>query len=88
MEAEWTEGAAKDTGIPVHDKPFRLEATRGRGRTTPEPSRPERSVGRHGRDEAADASSRYGRWTGVRASIVAWKPSNAGGAKGRRKVDA
>ncbi len=25
---------------------------------------------------------------GVRASIVAWKPGNAGGAKGRRKVGA
>jgi hypothetical protein len=25
LEAEWTEGATKDTGIPVHDKPFRLE---------------------------------------------------------------
>ena len=26
LEAEWTEGAAKDTGIPVHDQPYRLEA--------------------------------------------------------------
>jgi hypothetical protein len=25
--------------------------------------------------------------TGVRAPIVAWKPGNAGGAKGCRKVD-
>ena len=24
---------------------------------------------------------------GVRASIVAWKPGNSGGAKGRRKAD-
>ena len=51
LEAEWTEGATKDTGIPVPDK-------------QPEPG------------------------TGVRASIVARKPGNAGGAKGRREVNA
>jgi hypothetical protein len=28
------------------------------------------------------------RHAGVRASIVAWKPGNAGGAKGRRKMEA
>ena len=31
--------------------------------------------------------SRRGVRTGVRASIVARKPGNSGGAKGRRKVD-
>jgi len=51
LEAEWTEDAAKDTGIPVSDK-------------QPEPG------------------------TGVRASIVALKPVNAGGAKGRRMMNA
>jgi len=52
LEAEWTEGAAKDTGIPANpDK-------------QPEPG------------------------AGVRASIVASKPANAGGAKGRRKMNA
>jgi len=52
LEAEWTEGATKDTGIPADpDK-------------QPEPG------------------------AGVRASIVALKPGNAGGAKGRRKMNA
>jgi hypothetical protein len=51
LEAEWAEGATKNTGIPVSDK----------------------------QDEPG---------AGVRASIVAWKPGNAGGAKGRRKMNA
>jgi len=86
LEAEWTEGAAKDTGIPGHDKLSRLEDKSGSGRTTPKPSRPRRSIGRHGRHEAADATSRHGPRPGVRAFIVAMKPGNAGGAKGRRKM--
>src|SRR5580658_5678002 len=88
LEAEWTEGAAKDTGIPGHDKLSRLEDRCGCGRTTPKSSRPRRSIGRHGRHENADATSRHGPWSGVRASIVALKPGNAGGAKGRRKMNA
>jgi hypothetical protein len=38
-------------------------------------------------DTKTDANSRNGHWAGVRASIVAMKPANAGGAKGRREVD-
>src|SRR3990167_8437083 len=87
LETEWTEGAAKNTGRPVHAKVSRPEATGGGRRTTPELARPGRSVGRPGRYEAADAPSGHGPWTGVRASIVALKPGNAGGAKGRRKVE-
>jgi hypothetical protein len=80
------EGATKDTGRPGRDKLSRLETENGRGRTIPQPSRPRRSVERHGRYETVGASSRNGLRPGVRASIVATKPGNAGGAKGRRKV--
>src|ERR1700684_2797578 len=62
LEAEWTEGATKHTGIPVQDKRSRLEAKDGRGRTIPKTSWPGRSVGRHGRYEAAEATSRNGPW--------------------------
>ena len=86
METEWTEGATKDTGRPDHVKVSRLEGNSGRRRTTPQLARPRRSVGCSGRYERADATSRHGPWPGVRASIVATKPVNAGGAKGRRKV--
>ena len=46
------------------------------------------SIGHRERYEAADTNSRTGRWAGVRASIVASKPGNAGGAKGRREMKA
>jgi hypothetical protein len=38
--------------------------------------------------ERTDEISDTGSWAGVRASIVAMKPGNSGGAKGCRKVDA
>jgi hypothetical protein len=87
LETEWTEGAIQDTGIPVHDKLCRLETFGGCGRTTCQPSGLRCRVGHCQRYEAADATSRYGPWTEVRASIVAWKPGNAGGAKGRREMN-
>ena len=52
LEAEWTEGATKDTGIP------------------------------------AEPGKQMEPGAGVRASIVALKPGNAGGAKGRREMNA
>ena len=37
--------------------------------------------------ERSDTRVRRARRTGVRASVVAMKPANTGGAKGRREVD-
>ena len=53
-------------------------------RNRPGPGTASRALG----DTNADATSGVGRWAEDRAFVVALKPVNAGGAKGRRKMKA
>jgi hypothetical protein len=51
LEAEWTEGATKEAGIPVQGRLLRLENNDGQRRTITKPSRPRWRVGHRGRYE-------------------------------------
>ena len=65
-----------------------LRGTNGTRSGHTQPTRPAVRVGAARRYEQADATPVRPVPAGVRAPIVAWKPGNAGGAKGCREVEA
>ncbi len=84
LETEGSECSQQDAGRPVRNRhSARVNGDSGRSSTIG-PVRVPRWVSG---SEHTNAHPTNRRRTGVRASIVAVKPGNSGGAKGRRKVE-
>jgi len=88
LETERREGSMREARRPVGVRTSNLGRKWQQGVATPQQARPPVPRRDQGRNEQTDAIPGQLDPPGVRASIVAKKPGNSEGAKGRRKMDA